>query len=319
MSKVLITDYITHPDVERAILGDALAACPGGDVEVLLVWHERIDDAYVERMPRLRGVVRYGVGYDTLDLACLERRGIVACNTPDYGTEEVADTAMAMILNIVRGVSQYDALCRSFQPDSWQENTLQSVKRTSDVTLGVIGAGRIGGSVILRANAFRFQTLFYDPYQERGYEKLLGARRVDSLEKLLGESDVISIHVPLNADTQGMVDERFVASMKPGASFVNTARGAVVKDLEIFHEPLRTGSLNCVALDVLPQEPPAEVPLLAAWKAREKWLDGRLVINPHTAFYSAAAFREMREKAAQNALRILSGQAAFNVIERTAK
>lgn len=314
MAKVLITDYVTDPDVEREILGDALATQPSDDVEVLLVWHERIDDAYLEKLPGVRGIVRYGVGYDSLDLACLARRGIVACNTPDYGTEEVADTAVAMALSIARGTNRYDALARDISDGSWQQNILPALKRTSDLTLGVLGAGRIGGSVILRANALRFRTLFYDPYKDRGYDKLLGARRVDSLGELLAESDILSIHVPLDADTAGLVDEEFLAAMKPGASLINTARGGIVKDLEVFHEPLRSGRLSCVSLDVLPQEPPAETPLLAAWRAREKWLDGRLLINPHTAFWSTAAFLEMRSKAARNALRILSGKVPHNIL-----
>jgi lactate dehydrogenase-like 2-hydroxyacid dehydrogenase len=314
MAKVLITDYVTDPDVEREILGDALATEPSDDVEVLLVWHERIDDAYLEKLPGVRGIVRYGVGYDSLDLACFARRGIVACNTPDYGTEEVADTALAMALGIARGTNRYDAFARDISDGSWQENIIPSLKRTSDVSLGVLGAGRIGGSVILRANAFRFQTLFYDPYKERGYEKLLGTRRVDSLGELLAEADILSIHVPLDAETAGLIDERFVAAMKPGASLINTARGGIVKDLEVFHEPLRSGRLSCVSLDVLPQEPPEDTPLLAAWRAREKWLDGRLLINPHTAFWSKAAFLEMRSKAARNALRILSGKVPHNIL-----
>jgi lactate dehydrogenase-like 2-hydroxyacid dehydrogenase len=314
MAKVLITDYVTDPGVEREILGDTLATEASDDVEVLLVWHERIDDAYLDKLPGVRGIVRYGVGYDSLDLACLARRGIVACNTPDYGTEEVADTAVAMALSIARGISRYDALARDISDGSWQENILPTLKRTSEVTLGVLGAGRIGGSVILRANALRFQTVFYDPYKDRGYEKLLGARRVDSLEELLAESDILSIHVPLDADTEGLVDERFLAAMKPGASLINTARGRIVKDLEVFHEPLRSGRLSCVSLDVLPQEPPVDTPLLAAWRRREKWLDGRLLINPHTAFWSKTAFLDMRSKAARNALRILSGKVPDNIL-----
>jgi lactate dehydrogenase-like 2-hydroxyacid dehydrogenase len=314
MSRVLITDYVTDPDIERRVLGSDLTAVASDDVRVLLVWHQRIDDAYVERFPRLRGVVRYGVGYDCLDLECLHRRGIVACNTPDYGTEEVADTAFAMILNIVRGVSRYDTLCRGYEDGSWQTNILPALRRTSEVTLGVIGAGRIGGSVILRAHAMRMKTIFHDPYKDRGYEKMLGSERVDRLEELLARSDIVSVHAPLTAETAGMVDARFIAAMKPGASFVNTARGAIVEDLEIFHEPLRAGALDCIALDVLPEEPPPETPLLSAWRRREPWLDGRMTVNPHTAFYSDTAFREMREKAALNALRILSGETPYNIL-----
>jgi lactate dehydrogenase-like 2-hydroxyacid dehydrogenase len=313
-ARVFITDYITDPDIERSVLGDALTGRPSEEVEVLLVWHERIDDAYVARMPRLKGVVRYGAGYDSLDLACLARRGVVACNTPDYGVEEVADTTLAMILNITRGIGRYDALCRSHADGSWQQNILPGLRRTSEMKLGIIGAGRIGGSVILRATALRFQTVFYDPYKDRGYEKLLGAERVDSLEELLAVSDIVSIHAPLSPETHGLVGADFLAAMKPEASLVNTARGAIVEDLEVFHTPLRTGRLNCVALDVLPNEPPDESPLLVAWRAREPWLDGRLIINPHTAFYSTAAFPEMREKAARNALRILTGQVPHNIL-----
>ena len=314
MSRVYITDYVERPDVERAVLGDALADGPGEAVEVLLVWHERIDDAYLDRFPNVRGVVRYGVGYDSLDLDALGRRGVVACNTPDYGTEEVADTAVAMTLALTRGVARYDSLCRRYADGSWQENTLPEVRRLRETTLGVVGAGRIGGSVLLRARALRFETVFYDPYQPRGHEKMLDARRVDTLDELLAASDVVSLHAPLSDETRGLVDADFVDAMRPGSFFVNTARGGLVSDLEVFHEPLRSGRLAGVALDVLPEEPPAESPLLAAWRRREPWIDGRLIINPHAAFYSAAAFHEMREKAAANALRILSGQAPFNVV-----
>jgi phosphoglycerate dehydrogenase-like enzyme len=314
MGRVYITDYVTDPSLEREVLGDALAGEPSDDVEVLLVWHKRIDDAYLDQFPNVKGVVRYGVGYDSLDLEALRRRGIVACNTPDYGTEEVADTALAMILNLTRGISRYDALCRTFSDGTWQENTLPGIRRTSDLTLGVVGAGRIGGSVLLRASALRFSTVLYDPYQPRGHEKMLGAGRVDSLGELLAEADVVSIHVPLNEETRGMVDEGFVAAMRPGASFVNTARGGLVRDLEVFHEPLRSGHLGGVALDVLPDEPPGDSPLVESWRQREPWVDGRLLINPHAAFYSETAYPEMRQKAAANARRMLSGAAPFNIL-----
>jgi hypothetical protein len=122
-------------------------------------------------------------------------------------------------------------------------------------------------------------------------------------------------HVPLNEETRGMVDEGFVAAMKPGACFVNTARGGIVRDLEVFHAPLRNGRLAGVALDVLPEEPPGDSPLLRAWREREPWLDGRLLINPHAAFFSESAYQEMRRKAATNALRILKGDEPYNVLQ----
>jgi phosphoglycerate dehydrogenase-like enzyme len=258
--------------------------------------------------------VRYGVGYDSLDLDCLSRRGVVACNTPDYGTEEVADTAIAMILNIARGISRYDVACRTHSDGTWQENTIHEIRRTSELTLGVVGAGRIGGSVLLRAAALRFRTVLYDPYKPRGHEKVLGASRVDSLDELLRESDIVSIHVPLSDETRGMVDDEFIGAMKPGASLVNTARGAIVSELDVFDEPLRSGHLSSVALDVLPDEPPKDSALIRAWRDREPWLDGRLIINPHSAFYSQQAYVEMRRKAAENARRVLTGEVPHNIL-----
>lgn len=314
MGKVFITDYISNPDIEKSILGEHLTDKLSSDVAVLLVWHEHINEHYCKQLPNLKGVVRYGVGYDSLDLTFLKSRNIVACNTPDYGTEEVADTALAMILNVVRGITRYDFLCRDYENGSWQENTIKSLKRTSDITLGIIGAGRIGGSVILKAGALRFKTIFYDKYKERGYEKLLGAQRVETLEELLALSDVVSIHVPLTSETEGIIDERFISKMRNGASLINTARGKIVKNLDVFYEPLQMGNLTSVALDVLPDEPPKDCKLIRAWKLRERWLDGRLIINPHTAYYSERAFIEMREKAAQNALRILHNEEPLNKI-----
>lgn len=260
-------------------------------------------------------MVRYGVGYDVFqDLDYIKQKGIYASNTPDYGTDEVSDTAIAMIMNIARGISRYDYQCREYEDGSWQTNTLKYIKRTSDYKLGVIGAGRIGGSVLLKANALRFQTHFYDPYLSSGTEKMLGAKRFDDQDELLATCDFISINAPLNSETNAMINEEFIAKMKPGSSIVNTARGGIVKDLDVFYEPLKSGHLNCVNLDVLPSEPPISGKLIDAWKAKEKWLDGRFMINPHSAFYSDKAYFEMRQKAALNVKRVLDGKKPINIV-----
>jgi len=268
---------------------------------------------FIERLPNLKGIVRYGVGFDNVDYEYAKSKDIYVCNTPDYGTEEVCDTAIAMIMNIARGVTRYDYLCRGYS-DSWQEHTIPSIKRISDYKLGIVGAGRIGGSIILRANVLRFQTFFYDPYKPRGYEKMLGAKRFDSLEDLLEISDIVSVNTPLTEETRGLVDENFVAKMKKGSSFINTARGKIVKDIDIFYQALKNGHLTSVALDVLPHEPPENSLLIRAWRDRAAWLDGRLIINPHVSYYSDKAYYEMRSKAALNAKKILEGTRPFNII-----
>ena len=314
LSKVYITDYIPNPDIEKEILNEVLSEDLHNRIEVLLVWHECIDKKYIDQFPKLKGIVRYGVGYDNVDIAYAQSKGIVFCNTPDYGTEEVSDTAIAMIMNITRGLTRYDYLCRNYTGNTWQENTIHKIKRTSNTVLGVIGAGRIGGSIITRANALRMQTVFYDPYKDRGYEKMLGSKRVDDIETLLKLSDIVSINTPLTDETEHMVDERFVAMMKKGSSFINTARGKIVKNIDVFYDPLRCNFLDCLNLDVLPVEPPGESKLLTAWKNREKWLDGRFIINPHVAYFSVEAYAEMRRKAAENAKRILDGKKPFNIV-----
>lgn len=315
MNRVFITDKITNPDIEKEILGDEISTELHKDIEVLLVWHKKITNEFIDKLPKLKAMVRYGVGYDVFqDLEYIKQKGIYASNTPDYGTEEVSDTAIAMIMNIARGITRYDYQCRDYKDNSWQTNTLKNIKRTSDYKLGVIGAGRIGGSVILKANALRFQTFFYDPYLSSGTEKMLGAKRVDSVDELLKECDIISINCPLNKETDSMIDENFISKMKPGSSIVNTARGGIVKDLDVFYEPLKSGHLNCVSLDVLPSEPPKSGKMIDVWRAKEKWLDGRFIINPHSAFYSDKAYFEMRQKAALNAKRVLDGKKPINIV-----
>ncbi len=315
MKRVYITDKVTNPDIEKEVLGDELSPELHEGIEVLLVWHHKITNEYIDKLPNLKALVRYGVGYDVFqDLEYIKSKGIYASNTPDYGTDEVSDTAIAMIMNIARGITRYDYQCREYDDGSWQTNTLKYIKRTSDYKLGVIGAGRIGGSVLLKANALRFQTHFYDPYLSSGTEKMLGAKRFDNLDELLETCDIISINAPLNKQTNAMIDEEFISKMKPGSSFVNTARGAIVKDLDVFYEPLKSGHLNCVSLDVLPSEPPQSCKIIESWKAKEKWLDGRFIINPHSAFYSDKAYFEMRQKAALNVKRVLDGKKPINIV-----
>jgi len=315
MKKVFITDKVTDPYIEKEVLGDVISDTLHEGIEVLLVWHKQIPNEYIDKLPNLKALVRYGVGYDVFeDLEYIKQKGIYASNTPDYGTEEVSDTAIAMIMNIARGITRYDYQCRDYKDGSWQANTLKNIKRTSDYKLGVIGAGRIGGSVVLKANALRFQTYFYDPYLSSGTEKMLGAKRVETLDELLETCDILSINCPLNKETNAMIDENFIAKMKKGSSIVNTARGAIVKDLDVFYEPLKSGQLNCVSLDVLPSEPPKDGLMINAWKAKETWLDGRFIINPHAAFYSDKAYFEMRQKAALNVKRVLDGKKPINIV-----
>lgn len=311
-----ITDHLQPPaDLESAAFPEAefrflpdwrldpVAADAWRTVDALLVWHWAVDTATVDLLDRCRIVVRYGVGYDAVDVAALHRRGIPLCNTPDYGTEEVADTACAMILALQRKLLAGDRRARS-QTGTWQA-PLRPLHRTGTCTLGIVGVGRIGTAVVNRMKPFGYRILGYDPYQPSGHEKGVGYERCDTLPALLARADVVSLHCPLTDETRGMVDAGFVQQMKAGAALVNTARGHLLASLDVLEAALRDGRLSAAALDVLPDEPPRAHPLIEAWRHDASWLAGRLLINPHTSFYSDEAWREMRTRAAATARRFL--------------
>ena len=315
MAKVYILDRVADTSIESPVLGNDVSRDFDSNAEVLLVWHAPVDRDLLEKFPKLKAVIRYGVGYDNVDLQAAKERNVVVCNTPDYGVEEVADSAVAMILSFSRDVFRLNAIAKR-DPDCWDDTKAAPVLRSSNTKVGVIGAGRIGGSVLQRLKALRFDTVFYDPYKESGYEKLLDARRVESIDDLLEQADIISINTPLTSETKGMVDKNFIRKIKKGASFVNTARGKVVADIDDFYEPLRNNDILNTGFDVLPFEPPKESKLLDAWRRNEEWIDGRVIITPHHAFYSVDAYRECRHKAAVNALRVLEGRQPINILTR---
>ena len=313
MNKAYITDYINDPYIEKSVLGKNLSDKPNKDIEVIVVWHQKIDGQYLDQFPKIKGVIRYGVGFDNIDLEEIINRGLVFCNTPDYGTDEVSDTALAMMLSLLRGIFAYDVFSREYS-DTWQENTITQLRRVSGLTLGVVGAGRIGTALMRKARALDMNIIFYDPYKDSGYEKAIGVGRCYDLSEFLAQCDVVSMHTPLTSETQEMVDKSFIDSMKQGSILINSSRGEVVKDLDILYRALKSGKLSAVALDVLPDEPPIDCELIRAWKGHDKELGHKIIINPHTSYYTQESYIEMRVKAAENAKRILDGIQPLNII-----
>ncbi|HJN22605.1 MAG TPA: C-terminal binding protein [Rhodospirillales bacterium] len=267
-------------------------------VDALLVFHARITGKTIEKLDNCKIIVRYGVGVDNMDLEALKKKGIPLCNTPDYGVEEIAATAAAHILNLWRRISAYDQACRGYR-SGWAQNIQKPIARLSEGTLGVVGTGRIGTALIGLMKPFGCRVIGFDKYQPPGCERGAGYKRAASLKELLAASDAISLHCLLTEETAGMVDEAFLGAMKPGAILVNTARGGLFKNLDVIEAGLRSGQLGGLGTDVLPAEPPGEHPLIDAWRGFEPWLKGRLVITPHTAYYSESALYDMRHKAAE--------------------
>jgi phosphoglycerate dehydrogenase-like enzyme len=311
MERILIIDpqFDGTPDVEREVTGDApqidivRSVDSEADLELLRRAHAIINcrsrhflpRRLIEQMEDARIVAQAGVGYDHIDIEACAERGIPVCNTPDYGTMEVADHAMAMMLDLMRGTTAYNnrLLVRD---DAWNTKALPvaPVRRLRGQVYGVVGLGRIGLAAALRARAFGLQVMFHDPHLPPGAELSPGFDRADHLRDLLAQADIISLHCPLNATTYELIDQGAVDAMKPGAVLINTARGRVV-NLDAVEGGLRSGQISAAGLDVLPEEPlERSHPLIAAWTARESWLEGRLLITPHAAFFTPQSLRDMR-------------------------
>ena len=239
---------------------------------------------------------------------------MIFCNNPDYGVTEVSETALSMLLAWSRGILEYDFLAKGLPP-TWQENTIPRLRRSSEIQVGVIGAGRIGSRFLKNAEAIGFQTAYYDPYVKQSSLSALKAKKFSSLEMLLSSCDAISVHTPLDDSTKGLVDSKFLAQMKLGSCLINTARGGLINSLDDLLVAIDTGRLSGAYLDVLPEEPPIAGSFIDAWTSAEcPNLGGRIIVNPHTAYFTQDSYIEMRTKATQNALNILSGLSPNYVI-----
>lgn len=277
--------------------------------EGLMILRFRVTEADLARFPRLRFVCRMGVGYDGIDRVACAKRQVVVLNIPDYGTTEVADHAMALALSLRRGVLLHLEAQRADPPAAWRYVNDPLVVRSGVQTFGIVGMGRIATAVALRAKAFNFRVMFHDPHLPNGVELGLGVLRAKTLEELLQQTDTLSVHAPLTPETRGMLGLRELSLLPKGAVVVNTARGPIV-DIDALATLLKSGHLAGVGLDVVPVEPPVEpVPeLIRAYRAREPWTIGRLVITPHSAFYTPQAWDDIRSKGAETMAAALAGK-----------
>ncbi len=257
---------------------------------------KQIDAGLIARLTRCRLLVRAGVGYDNVDLAACADHGIPVANVPDYGINEVADHALALMMTFVRGIRFYSRRMQEDLTRGWSWDNPYN-RRTYRRRVGIVGLGRIGSAFARRCQGLGMEVWAFDPLLPSGAELALNVTRTASLHELLEACDIVSLHVPLSPQTERMIDRDAVAAMKPGTILINTSRGPVV-DLDAVHAGLRDGPIQCLGLDVMPVEPAdPEHPLFKAWLAREPWIDDRLVLTPHAAFFSPDAVVDMRTKA----------------------
>ena len=260
-----------------------------------------IDTKVIPHIKRTRIVVRNGVGFDVVDLEACGDAGIAVCNVPDYGTTEVADSAIAMMMSFARGTPALDNALRADLKTGWTHVHNVTARRLRGACYGVIGLGRIGTASALRARAFGMDVAFYDPLLPNGAELAFGFTRARTLAELLARVDVLTIHAPLTDATRAIINDAAIAAIKPGAYVINTARGPIC-DTKALLAGLKSGKLAAVGLDVLPNEPATtDDPLVAAWQANEPWIRGRVLLNPHAGFYSPNSLADLRRKAIETA------------------
>ena len=325
--KVIITDFVTGSlEPETKILGDVadVVALNGfseseliGKVEhaaALMLYHNlAITRATIERLTQCKLIVRCGVGIDNVDRSFARSRDIPVVNVPDYGTEDVADSAIGMALALARGIARHNSQCRA-AIGQWHYSDVAPLQRLRGRVFAVIGLGRIGTATALRAKALGMDAVFYDPYLPDGCDKALGIRRAESLEDLLRQAYIVSLHCPLTDETRRMINRETLALMPDGSYLVNTARGAIV-DTTVIPAAIAKGKLAGAALDVLPHEPPpSDDPLVTAWRDPDHPAHHRLIVNPHSAFYTEQGFMDMRTKGATAVRRALTGQPLRNVV-----
>lgn len=308
MMKIVITDC-DHGSIDEEL---AVAANRGIDLELaqchteaevieaaigadaIVVQYAPITKDVMAALPTLRAIGRYGVGVDTVDVAAATARKIAVCNVPDYGTEDVSDHAIALAMSLVRGVVQLDHALRQGRTDL---NEVKPLNRTVNSVFGVVGLGRIGSATARKAKALGFRVLGSDP-NPNAVARLGDLVEVVSLNELLADSDIVSLHVPLDEATTHLINADSLALMKPTAGLVNTCRGGVV-DTAALAVALSNGWLKRAGLDVFETEPlPVTSPLVSL---------PNTVLTPHAAWYSEQSYNELKQRAIGNVADVCDG------------
>jgi len=269
---------------------------------LLTLVRDRVDAPLLERLPDLRVVSNYGVGYDNIDVPAATARGILVTNTPDVLTEATADLAWALILAVTRRVGEGERLVRSGGFAGWDPRMLLGLE-LSGATLGLLGFGRIARAVARRAVGFDMRVLKHSRTPDPAAAAEVGALSVD-LDRLLAESDVISIHVPLGPDTRHLIGEAELRQMKPTAYLVNTARGPVVDEAALVRA-LQERWIAGAGLDVYEREPELAAGLAALQNA---------VLLPHLGSATVGTRAAMSRVAATNMIEALAGRMPPNPV-----
>ena len=278
------------------------------DADAVLTYGAHMTRSVMEKLPNCKVIVRYGIGYDTIDVDAATDNNILVVNIPDFCIEEVSNHAIALILACAKKIVMLNNIMKR---DGWMEAVGMQSPMASiyGQTLGIIGCGNIGRATARKAQCFGFRIIGYDPYVDESLATEAGIQLVSMVE-LLGKSDYISVHAALNAETRHLIGADELGQMKPNAYLINTARGAVIDEPALI-TALQKKKIAGAGLDVFEKEPvDPENPLLKM---------DNVIVLPHTASFSDDAFCRLRTCVGQEAARVLSGRWPKNVVNKEVK
>jgi D-3-phosphoglycerate dehydrogenase len=268
------------------------------NADAVLVTYAKVTADMIGQMTRCRIIARFGIGVDNVDIPAATKAGIVVTRVPDYCIDEVSDHTMALLLALARKIPFANSRAHA---GHWEMPAVVPIYRLRGSVLGLVGFGRIPQLVAPKAKAFGLKVISYDPLVSQETMNRAGVEKVEFSE-LVSVSDHISIHAPLVPETDHLFNASVFCKMKPTAYLINTARGPIV-DEQALAQALDRGHLAGAALDVLSHEPPSASPLFG----REN-----VILTPHMSFYSAESLIDLQRKAAEEVVRVLSGDAPLN-------
>ena len=274
------------------------------DADYIGVVYQRITSEVLDLMPNLKLIVRYGIGYDVVDVEECSKRNILVCNIPTYCIEDVATHAAALMLDVVRKVTMYD---HEIKNGNWDVSFGYDNHRLSVMTLGLIGFGHIAQKLSTYIKAFGTNIVAYDPYLKDSIFAEYGVKKV-SLEELFEKSDIISLHCACTEQTKHIINLNNINKLKDGVLLVNTSRGALVENQALI-SALKSGKIAAAGLDVNEDEPIKDKnhPLLSL---------KNLVITPHSAYNSVEASDEQHKDAAKTVINVDKGEIPFNCVNK---
>ena len=270
------------------------------DADAVLTTYAKVTGDMIPQMTRCRIIARFGIGVDNVDIPVATSKGIVVTRVPDYCLDEVSDHAMALLLALIRKIPSSNAWT---QAGEWKMPAVVPIHRLRGTVLGLVAFGQIPQLVAPKAKAFGMRVVTYDPYIPDDVLKRAGVERVE-FDELVSISDYISIHTPLMPATHHLFNADVFSRMKPGAHIINTARGPIIDEAALA-QALDQKKIAGAALDVMEKEPPGSSPLFGR---------DNIIVTPHTSFYSEESLVDLQTKAAEEVVRVLTGQAPKNPV-----